>query len=54
VPADDQGAWTRALRELWSDASERRRRGEESLTLARALLSEDRYHEELMRIYSDP
>ncbi len=53
LPVDDRGAWARALGELWRDPELRRTRGEESLALGRAQLSEQRYYERLMRVYRD-
>ena len=53
LPVDDGAAWAGALAALWRDPGLRRERGEESLALARELLSEERYYERLMRVYGD-
>ncbi len=53
LPVDDGAAWAGALAALWRDPGLRRERGEESLALARGLLSEERYYERLMRVYRD-
>jgi glycosyltransferase involved in cell wall biosynthesis len=51
LPADDVGAWTRALAELWGDPERRRRRGEAALADARERFGEERYHERLLGLY---
>jgi glycosyltransferase involved in cell wall biosynthesis len=45
------GAWAEAVRALWSDPELRARRGREALARAREQFAEDRYYEELMKIY---
>ncbi|MGA2924955.1 MAG: glycosyltransferase family 4 protein [Solirubrobacteraceae bacterium] len=52
VAAADPRAWAAALAELWRAPALRRERGERALGLARALLGEDRYYDQLMRIYA--
>jgi glycosyltransferase involved in cell wall biosynthesis len=49
--AGDVGAWSTALRELWSDAGLRRERGERALARARERFGERRYLERLLAIY---
>ncbi len=51
LPVDDPQAWASALGALWRDPGLRRARGEESLALARELLTGERYYERLMRVY---
>jgi glycosyltransferase involved in cell wall biosynthesis len=51
LPAEDPGAWTRALAELWRDPAARRERGEQALGRARARYGEDAYYERLIEIY---
>lgn len=51
LPADDVGAWTRALAELWADGPLRAARGEAALARARERFGEQRYHDGLMRAY---
>ncbi len=51
VDADDASAWGDAAGRLWSDAAARSQLGARALQTARELLSEERYHAELMRIY---
>jgi glycosyltransferase involved in cell wall biosynthesis len=53
LPVGDGAAWAKALAELWHDPDRRRARGEESLALARELLSEDRYYDRLMQVYRE-
>ena len=49
---EDTGAWTAALRELWENPDRREAMGTDGLRQARERFGEDRYYEELMRIYS--
>jgi glycosyltransferase involved in cell wall biosynthesis len=51
LPADDVDAWTRALGELWRDPGLRLRRGLDVLARVRERFGEERYYEELMRVY---
>ena len=53
LPVDEPEAWAKALADLWREPELRRARGEESLALARELLSEERYYERLMRVYRE-
>jgi glycosyltransferase involved in cell wall biosynthesis len=52
LDADDEGAWAEAIARLWSDPGARSELGANALQMARGLLSEERYHDELMRIYA--
>lgn len=49
---DDPEAWASALRELWVNPGRREQLGAAGLQRAREQLGEDRYYEDLMRIYS--
>jgi glycosyltransferase involved in cell wall biosynthesis len=51
-PAEDLGAWTRAVAQVWNDPADRLRRGEAALALARERCHPDGYHERLMRVYA--
>ena len=51
LPPDDRHAWASALAELWRAPGLRRERGEQALGLARELLTEERYYEQLLEIY---
>jgi glycosyltransferase involved in cell wall biosynthesis len=52
VDADDQDAWVEAIAHLWSDHATRAQLGDDALRTAHELLSEQRYHDELLRIYA--
>ena len=52
VDADDQDAWAEAIARLWSDHATRAQLGDAALQTAHELLSEQRYHDELLRIYA--
>lgn len=51
LPADDHGAWTMALSELWRSPALRTQRGEEAIRRSRDQFGEDRYYDRLMRVY---
>lgn len=51
VDADDASAWGDAAGRLWRDAAARSQLGARALHTARGLLSEERYHAQLERIY---
>jgi glycosyltransferase involved in cell wall biosynthesis len=51
LPAEDAGAWTDALRRLWSGPGERARFGASALERARDQLGEERYYRGLMDVY---
>ncbi|MGB0095915.1 MAG: glycosyltransferase family 4 protein [Solirubrobacteraceae bacterium] len=53
IPVEDRRAWTIALAQVWRDEGLRRHRGEEALALARELLSEERYYQDLMAAYGE-
>jgi glycosyltransferase involved in cell wall biosynthesis len=50
-PAEDLGAWTRAVQRAWSDPADRLARGEAALALARERCHPDVYYERIMRVY---
>jgi glycosyltransferase involved in cell wall biosynthesis len=50
--AEDAGAWAGALRNLWENPARREELGAQLLSRARERLSEDRYYDALMRVYS--
>jgi glycosyltransferase involved in cell wall biosynthesis len=50
-PADDLGAWTRAVARAWNDPADRVARGEAALALARQRCHPDVYYDALMRVY---
>jgi glycosyltransferase involved in cell wall biosynthesis len=52
LPADDAGAWARALKQLWQDPEARRVRGRQALEHARERFGEDRYLEALLEVYA--
>lgn len=52
LPAQDAGAWTRALDELWRDPSLRSHHGAGALARARERFSEDLFYRRLMAVYS--
>jgi glycosyltransferase involved in cell wall biosynthesis len=52
LDADDAPAWGEAAGRLWSDPAARSEQGARALETARSLLSEERYHTELLRIYA--
>jgi glycosyltransferase involved in cell wall biosynthesis len=51
-PAEDLGAWTRAVARAWNDPAERLERGEAALARARERCHPDVYYERLMRLYA--
>jgi glycosyltransferase involved in cell wall biosynthesis len=51
LDADDAAAWADATARLWSDPAARSEMGAKALQAARGMLSEERYHGELERIY---
>jgi glycosyltransferase involved in cell wall biosynthesis len=51
LPANDHGAWTRALSDLWRSPALRTQRGEEAIVRARDRFGEDRYYDRLMGVY---
>jgi glycosyltransferase involved in cell wall biosynthesis len=51
LDAEDQDAWTEATAHLWKDHATRSQLGADALQTAHELLSEERYHAELLRIY---
>jgi glycosyltransferase involved in cell wall biosynthesis len=51
LPAEDAGAWTAALTMLWSDPSERSKRGDAAIQRVRQNHSEDAYYDRLMAVY---
>jgi glycosyltransferase involved in cell wall biosynthesis len=52
LDADDAGAWADATARLWRDPAARSKLGANALQTARGLLSEERYHDELMQVYA--
>lgn len=52
LPAEGAGAWTEALRRLWSDPGERARLGESALERARERFGEERYYRGLIEVYA--
>ncbi|MDQ6776618.1 MAG: glycosyltransferase family 4 protein [Actinomycetota bacterium] len=52
-PAEDLGAWTRAVARAWKEPDDRLRRGEAALALARDRCHPDVYYERLMGVYED-
>jgi glycosyltransferase involved in cell wall biosynthesis len=51
LPAEDTGAWTRALESLWRDPERRAGAGEAALASARARFGETRYLRALLEVY---
>jgi glycosyltransferase involved in cell wall biosynthesis len=51
IDADDADAWGDAAGRLWRDPAARSALGEHALETARGLISEERYHADLLRIY---
>ena len=51
LEADDVDEWASQMSRLWRDPMARAELGASALEAARALLSEHRYHAELLRIY---
>jgi glycosyltransferase involved in cell wall biosynthesis len=49
---DDPEAWAAELRELWQNPRRRAALGTQALERTRNLLGEDRYHDDLMRVYA--
>ena len=52
LDADDVDQWASQMSRLWRDPAARSELGASALQTARALLSEERYHAELLRIYA--
>jgi glycosyltransferase involved in cell wall biosynthesis len=52
LPAEDQGAWDRALKQMWQDREARGQAGAAALDRARRQFSEDDYYNRLLEIYA--
>jgi glycosyltransferase involved in cell wall biosynthesis len=52
LDADDVDQWASQMSRLWRDPMARSELGASALETARALLSEERYHDQLLRIYA--
>ncbi|HUZ29951.1 MAG TPA: glycosyltransferase, partial [Solirubrobacteraceae bacterium] len=52
LPAEDQGAWDEALKQMWQDREARGRAGAAALDRAREQFSEHDYYNRLLEIYA--
>jgi glycosyltransferase involved in cell wall biosynthesis len=52
LDADDVDQWASQMSRLWNDPAARSQQGASALQAAHELLSEERYHDELLRIYA--